>query len=697
MKQLIKDGEVFLFSDPEGTVPGGNAEGYGLWRRDMRHLSTLEWELEGVGLVTLSSEARGARGKTRYTNLEVKSGDEVLFWRESLEIIRERWIDGSVLHDRFRLTNLDRRQLRSHMVIRVDADFADMFTVRGFAGGKTGNKRQSECGHSSVRFVYEGVDGLVRRTSVSVDTDAETDEEGRFRIPVLLEPGESMSVTLSVVSSEGDESPEVLSPDESFLRVLRKEEQWRTSCPEAETDSVAFKGMLETALGDFRMLLTDAGDGELPVAGLPWFAVPFGRDSLIAAWQALPVRPELALAVIRTMARHQGSRLDPWRDEEPGKIMHEIRRGELANSGQVPFTPYYGSIDSTPLFLILMAEYWRFTGDFETIRTFADHARRAFEWMDRHGDPDGRGYTSYVRKSEKGIDNQGWKDSADSVVHKDGRLAEAPISLCEVQGYVYMARTRWAELFRLLGDEETANRLREQAEDLKRRFADDFWMEDESFVALALDKDRRKVGAVTSNPGHLLMTGILDPDKGARVGRRLLESDLFSGWGIRTMSDREKAYNPMSYHNGSVWPHDNSLILLGLLETGMTDEAARLMAGLIRSASCFGDYRLPELFCGYGENEGNPVPYPVACSPQAWAAGAAFVLLRAMAGMFPDPVRKQVELAPVLPEGVNRLLIRRLKVGEGELDLALVRSEAGVHVSVLRNTTGWSVLHRSVR
>jgi glycogen debranching enzyme len=428
------------------------------------------------------------------------------------------------------------------------------------------------------------------------------------------------------------------------------------------------------------------------VAGLPWYAVPFGRDSLIAALQALPIRPELAKAVIRTMARFQGTKEDAWRDEEPGKIMHEIRFGELARSGQIPFTPYYGTIDATPLFLILIAEVYRFTGDLDFVREFAESAKRAFEWIDKFGDPDRSGYTSYVRKSEKGIDNQGWKDSGESVVHRDGRLAEAPIALCEVQGYVYMARRQWSELFRLLGDNKMAERLAAQAEDLKRRFNRDFWMEDEQFVALALDRQRRQVGTVTSNPGHCLMTGILDEEKARHVASRLLAPDLFNGWGIRTMSSQAVAYNPMSYHNGSVWPHDNSLILLGLQEMGFHEEASRLMEGLISAASHFEDYRLPELFCGYGREEGEPVPYPVACSPQAWAAGTVFVLLRTMLGLKPEPEQKRIVLSPVLPDGIGSLRVRRLCVGNGHLDVNLVRADGKVHVSVDRNTTGWSVV-----
>jgi glycogen debranching enzyme len=546
---------------------------------------------------------------------------------------------------------------------------------------------------SGILFTYRGTDELIRGLEVKMDPAPSVSVEERIlRVPVSLKAGEKKQIRIQWIPYEDGNRKTILDDAEAISRLQRSYREWMETCPEAVSDLPSWNELYKTSLLDYRMLMTDAGDGELPVAGVPWYAVPFGRDSLIAAWQALPVRPGLAKSVLRTMARFQGKKLDGWRDEEPGKIMHEIRYGELARTNQVPFTPYYGTIDATPLFLILIGEVYRWTGDLDFVREMADAAGQALDWIDRYGDPDNRGYVSYARRSQKGIDNQGWKDSGNSIVHQDGRLAEAPIALCEVQGYVYLARTIWAHLYALLGDHERSNRLRRQAEELKDRFRRDFWMSDEQFVALALDKDGQQVRTVTSNPGHCLMTGILDREEARMVARRLLSPDMFSGWGIRTMSSRATAYNPMSYHNGSVWPHDNSLILNGLKQLGFHAEAKQVMDGLLAAASRFPQHRLPELFCGYDRTGEAPVPYPVACSPQAWAAGTAFVMLSVMLGIEPDPEKRQISLSPLLPEGMNRLRVRRLCVGEGRLDLSLYKVDGIVHVAVEQNTTGWQIV-----
>ncbi|MFC4075673.1 amylo-alpha-1,6-glucosidase [Salinithrix halophila] len=691
MTQVIKEGNLFFHSDDWGYLPQGNQQGLGLYYRDTRFLSRLEWELDGVEIVPLHAKIDGAESLYRYTNQIVEKEGTVSFWRESLEIERQCWLHGGVLYERFRFSNLDRNPLETHLNVRLDADFADMFIVRGFQEGKVGDKQPVETTTEGLRFSYQGVDGLTRSLVVKVEPAGRSGEDGSLRIPLSLAPGEEQEVTLTYLLSVGEETMKAVQQEEAFNAFRRAGEEWDHLCPQVYSDSSDFNAMYRRGLADMRMLLTDVGDGLFPVAGLPWYAVPFGRDSLIAAWQSLAVRPEWAKATIRTMARYQGEKVDEWRDEEPGKILHEIRYGELAVTGQIPFTPYYGTVDATPLFLLLIGEIYRWTGDWGFVRECADAAKKAFRWIEEYGDPDGRGYTVYQRKSEKGIGNQGWKDSADSVVHRDHILAEAPIALVEVQGYVYQGQRIWSSLFRRLGEDKWADKLARQADALRERFRRDFWMTDESFPALALDKENRQVGTVTSNPGHCLIGGILDRDQSVSVARRLLSPDLFSGWGIRTMSQKARSYNPMSYHNGSVWPHDNSLILLGLKQSGFDREAEKLMQGLIDTGAQFEGHRLPELFCGYGREEGEPIPYPVACSPQAWAAGTAFVLLQVMTGLNPDPERGRIRLRPSLPPDLSWLNVRNLRVGSGHIDLRLVRSQGVVHAWVERNTTGWPV------
>ncbi|MDR6227155.1 amylo-alpha-1,6-glucosidase [Desmospora profundinema] len=691
MTQVIKEGNHFFYSDDWGHLPENNQQGLGLYYRDTRFLSKLEWELDGVGIIPLHAKADGAHSVYRYTNQSVEQEGTVSFWRESLEIERQCWLHDGVLVEQFRFANLDRNPLETHLIVRMDADFADMFIVRGYQDGKVGEKQSVQRTGAGLRFSYHGADDVTRSLEVKAEPAGRSWEDGRLMIPLSLAPGEEQEVKLTYVPAAGEKTMKVVPPEGTFHTVRQAEEEWIRQYPQVDSDSSDFNEMYRRGLADMRMLLTDVGDGPFPVAGLPWYAVPFGRDSLIAAWQSVAVQPEWAKATIRTMARHQGEKVDGWRDEEPGKILHEIRYGELAATGQIPFTPYYGTVDATPLFLLLIGEVYRWTGDEAFVQEYADAAKKAFRWIEEYGDPDGRGYTVYQRKSEKGIGNQGWKDSADSVVHRDHTLAEAPIALVEVQGYVYQAQRIWSSLFRRLGEDDWADRLIQQSDALQERFQRDFWMADESFPALALDKEDRQVGSVTSNPGHCLIGGILGEEQAASVARRLLAPDLFSGWGIRTMSRKARSYNPMSYHNGSVWPHDNSLILLGLKESGFDREAETLMQGLIDTAAQFEGHRLPELFCGYGREEGEPVPYPVACSPQAWAAGTAFVLLQVMTGLNPDPERGRIELRPSLPPDLSWLHVRNLRVGSGHIDLRLVRSHGVVHAQVERNTTGWPV------
>jgi glycogen debranching enzyme len=465
-----------------------------------------------------------------------------------------------------------------------------------------------------------------------------------------------------------------------------------SSAPNVTGDE-KFSQWYQRGLRDIRMLLTDIGHGPFPVAGVPWYAVPFGRDSLITALQLLSVDPKVAKGTLLTMASFQGKAVDASRDEQPGKILHEWRVGELTRTGQMPFGPYYGTIDATPLFLILAAEYCLWTGDFELIQSLDDVVRRAFAWIEQYGDRDGDGFVEYFQEASGGIANQGWKDSGDSIVHKDGTLAEAPIALCEVQGYVYKAYQLWSILYARLGNTADAERCRTKAQELQRRFIECFWMEEEGAVALALDKHKNKVASISSNMGQVLWSGILPEDYAVRLANRLLAPDMFSGYGIRTLSALEKAYNPLSYHNGTVWPHDNSLIISGFQRYGLQSAVAETVTGLLRAASHFPLSRLPELFAGYGTAEVNaPVPYPVSCSPQAWAAATPMLALQAMMGLVPDTLTGVIHLNPVLPNNVNELHIAGIRVGNGALDVSLLRSKYGeTSVLIKRNTTGMAI------
>jgi glycogen debranching enzyme len=453
-------------------------------------------------------------------------------------------------------------------------------------------------------------------------------------------------------------------------------EDWLAAAPKVDTDWHELRQVYRRSLVDLaalRFYPESVADSSLPAAGLPWFMALFGRDSLITSYQAIPFVPELARTTLLALGAHQATAWDDFRDAEPGKILHELRHGELAHFGERPHSPYFGSADATPLFLVVLEEYERWTGDVETVRTLEGPARAAVEWMERYGDQDGDGYIEYQTRNPKtGLENQCWKDSGNSIVYPDGRLASLPRATCEIQGYAYDARVRTARLAReVWGDIEYANRLDSDAAKLKDAFNRDFWLSDVDFYALALDGEKKPVPTLTSNVGHLLWSGIVADDRVESIVDHLADERMFSGWGIRTMADGQPAYNPIEYHNGTVWPHDTALIAAGLHRYGRRKDANRLIVALMEAASHFA-YRLPEAFAGYARSETRlPVPYPTACSPQAWAAAAPLLLMRLMLGL--DPTTTGLTVRPHLPADVNRVVVRGLPGRWGRSDAVAVR------------------------
>ncbi len=693
--RVIKHNDLFLMTDIRGDVPGNDAQD-GLYMKDTRFLSRMELTLNGKRPLLLSSAAdENYVARIRLTNEHEETNGEVKLWRESVELIRERFIYEDVLYENVIMTNFSTKALHFEIGLLFDADFKDMFLVRGFQpSDRLGTVTERDATTTSWHAVYEGADGVRRSTVVSWDTEADSvSEQGEAFFRIGLQPKEMKRIAITVMPSTGGHRS-VPTPSEIALAELQSTyEQWNESVMKVESDSKVLNRLFDRGVQDLRVLLTDFGSGLFPVAGLPWYAVPFGRDSLIAALQMLPLNPDIARGTLEIMADYQGTEVNPWKDEQPGKIMHELRNGELARSGQVPFAPYYGSIDSTPLFILLAAEYAHWTGDTSVIERLMPNIERALEWIDSYGDRDKDGWVEYYQESSKGIANQGWKDSADSVVHADGEFAKAPIALIEVQGYVYQAKTKLASVLERLGRDDTARRLREEAERMKATLDAAFWMPEERFYAIALDADKNQVRSVTSNPGHLLMSGIVSEDKARIVSQRLVAPDMFGGYGIRTMSTGSTGYNPMSYHDGSVWPHDNSMILIGMSRLGLKEDASVVVSGLLKAAEHFAYTRLPELFCGYDDSIGYPVSYPVACSPQAWAAGTSIVLVQTMLGLEPDALNRKLRLAPFLPEGVDRLTVKDLPVAEGRISVELSRKDdkAAVQLEILENSSGCSI------
>jgi len=511
------------------------------------------------------------------------------------------------------------------------------------------------------------------------------------------QPSGDLEVVLEVVPEVAESAPPRMTMQQAEDRLTRDYTHWRKRCTRFNTSNVQLSHFLDRAILDLRMLSAhDDEGGEYLDAGVPWYSALFGRDALITAYQSLAVNTELAWGTLRGLAALQGKTVDDWREEEPGKILHEVRVGELARAGEIPHTPYYGSVDSTPLWLSVLHGAYRWTGDLDAVRELWPNVLAAMQWIDEHGDMDGDGYIEYRRRSPGGLDNQGWKDSGDAIVHPDGSPAEPPIALVEAQGYVYQAKRNVARLAADLGDRELAERLDREAADLRERFNRDFWMERTGFYALALDGQKRQVETITSNPGHCLWSRIVEEDRAPRVVRRLLSPALASGWGIRTLAAKQSPYDPIGYHTGTVWPHDNALIAHGMRRYGFDREARQVLDGLAAAGAFFPYARFPELFCGFSSEEVPvPVQYPVACRPQAWASGAPLLMVRTYGGLSADAPRGVLYIdRPRLPAWLERVEVLGMRVGDSRLDLVLTNNQGVTATEVPRKEGDIEVLIR---
>ncbi|MEP7158928.1 MAG: amylo-alpha-1,6-glucosidase, partial [Chloroflexota bacterium] len=605
------------------------------------------------------------------------------------------------------------------------------FELRGLVRERRGERLQNRVAPNVVTFAYRGLDGVERLTHVrvspamnvaSVPPDlAEVTNLGNavtLELEWLIGPNEhetllieihgetleqSDAATAGAGSDDVEDAPDPGVAGEAQAWLVTSDASaayraWRNTSTAVETTHILAERALERAHADLRLLVNNGpGPGERYVAaGVPWFSCLFGRDSIITSLQMLSVRPEIAQSTLAVLARLQATEADPFRDAEPGKILHELRTGELANTGEIPHTPYYGTVDATPLWLMLLDEYERWTADMELVDRLWPNALAALNWIEQHGDLDGDGFVEYERQSSRGLANQGWKDSADALRNSDGTLGEGPIALVEVQGYVYAARRGVARLARLRGDDELAARQEAAAEALRVRFEDAFWMEDAGIYAMALDGDKRRVTGLGSNAGHALWSGIVSPERAARTAATLTGGSMWSGWGIRTLAADTIGYNPIAYHLGSVWPHDNAICAAGFARYGLYEEARKVAGTMLEATAHFREARLPELFCGFDRTASPlPVPYPVACSPQAWAAGSLFHLVGSTLGFRPDARARVLELArPALPEWLSGLRLRNLRVGDALVDLAFAGEQGSISVEVLRRTGDLDVVVR---
>lgn len=700
MPITINESTTFFISDESGDVPEGEANG--LFAEDTRFLSCYLLRLDGQPLITLAAHQADFRTAEHFlTNPELPHVPV-----NTLGIVRRRTLNTG-MRDELTIHNFGDREVSCTLELYIDVDFAGIFDVKRSTrvdkdairrlGSFTGAAEENG---SVIRFSYVR-DGLYRELLLRLSLPIAI-APGRCRAELVLSPRETWHLTLDFTTDttrqtgttrpgvatkhpapHHDQLPRPAAGDSAIARSFSPSPgpELQGAAPVLTTDSYILHRAYERSIHDF-VALRLRGEkicrGNLVLAaGIPWYMALFGRDSLLASYQALPFDPDLAAGTLRALASLQGEVVDPERDEEPGKILHEHRFSSITGHQRgIPRFPYYGSIDATPLFLILLAAHLRLTQSLELARELWPNAIRALEWIERYGDLDGDGYLEYSGTSD-GLSNQGWKDSWDSIRYRDGRIAMGPIALCEVQGYAYAARLGFAKVCEALGEHDRAAKLRTDARRLAERFNHDFWLPDRRFYALALDGDKRPVDSLTSNPGHLLWTGIADEDKAAAVAETLISPNFFSGWGIRTMAIGEGGYNPVSYHNGSVWPHDNSFILAGLTRYGFTNEATRIADGLVAALGHSPDHRLPELFAGYGRDEAHaPVQYPTACRPQAWASGSVLLAIAAATGIELDGGSATAEhfpYEPFLPTDADELRLDGLHVGGSRVTIQLRR------------------------
>jgi glycogen debranching enzyme len=719
---VLKEGEVFIVSDSTGDIQDGSP--LGLYYHDMRYLSVLLVRVNG----SVPERLTAVGGEVfmlslQFANAGFRQADGSWVSPETISIRRERVVLGGV-HERLTFINYNRMPVSVAVEVELGADFRDMFDVRGFQRDRWGARHAPVLDGTTLRLGYTGLDKLEHHTHIEFsrapdgatgDVPAATQpvgEEPGIMIPdveapathaIIQAPRARITWHLTLppqapvdlawqVAPEDLGTPLAAVPFQLAADRLRAAYgAWAHGSTDMRTGSDSFSHLLTQAAGDLRILSHRTEIGYFPTAGVPWYAVPFGRDSIITALQALALNPDLAAGTLGVLAAYQGRQDDPWREEQPGKILHELRFGEMARLKMVPHTPYYGAVDATPLYVMLFVEAMRWSGDPALWDRFLPHALAALAWVDQYGDIDGDGFVEYTaRDALGGIRNQVWKDSGDSTQFPDGTLAETPIAACEVQGYVYAAKTGLSALLAAHGDTAQAARLAAEAEMLKRRFNESFWMAEAGYYAQGLDRDKRPIPTITSNPGHCLWTGIADTDKAAQVAARLVAPDMVSGWGVRTISDLSPSYNPMSYHNGSIWPHDNSIVIAGLRRYGQREAALTVATQLHQASLFFPHARLPELYCGFARDETGgrgPAEYPVSCSPQAWAAGAPFLILQSLLGLEPALDGTLTITDPWLPVWLPSVTLRHLRVGRHHYRVHMVVRAGTVEVECNEEAT----------
>ncbi len=692
--RTLKHGDTFGVFDRNGDVVSGEGFAEGLYHRDTRHLSQFELTFAGARPILLSSSTRddNATLTCDLTNPDL-AGDGAAIGHDLLHIRRSKFLWESRCYERIAVRNFAESRQTVALQLHYAADFADLFEVRGTHRARRGTTHAASVTADSVTLSYTGLDARRRATTLRFEPAPSALDARRAVFTLSLPPGGRTTIYVEIGCDRDVARARLASGvgDAFLAAMLQARRALRRSASRAAsvaTSNEIFNEAARRSVSDLYMLVTDTPQGPYPYAGIPWFSTAFGRDALITALQTLWLDPAIARGVLFYLAANQADTVDAAADAEPGKILHEMRQGEMAELGEVPFRRYYGSVDSTPLFVMLAGAYLERTGDVAVARRLWRHVEAALAWIDTYGDRDGDGFVEYFRMTEKGLANQGWKDSHDSVFHADGTQARGPIALCEVQAYVHGAKQAASRIAAALGLQEQAGTLAREAERLRRRIEAAFWSDEIGTYAMALDGEKRPCLVRSSNAGHMLLTGIASPGRARLVAEQLMTSGFFSGWGVRTIASSEARYNPMSYHNGSVWPHDNAMIAMGLARYGLRAPAARIFEGLFAACVYIDLRRLPELVCGFPRRRAQgPTFYPVACAPQAWSAATPLSLVQSCLGLGFDPATKTVVFdRPMLPAFLDEVVLRQLAIGPSRIDVALRGRGSDVGMTVLSRT-----------
>jgi glycogen debranching enzyme len=699
--KVLNHADSFAIFDRWGDIHPYTKKAQGIFHQGTRFINRLELRLNKKKPLLLSSSIKEDND---FFSVDLTNPDftDYGILENSLHISRSQFIRNGVYYEEINAVNYGEKECSVELSLAFGADFKDLFEIRGIPRTLEPNKYELHHNKDGMVYKYHGLDNIIRATEIIFSGEIKPEFENNVaRFDLRLPPHQKQKIDYFIAFRTEEqffsaEKKQISFAGFSEIKNIMPAELQKAHSMFAgiSTSNEQFTHWIHRSRADLISLITQTPYGLYPYAGVPWYNTAFGRDGIITAMEVLWVAPQVAKNALIFLAHMQAKEMIPAKDAEPGKILHEARSGEMANTAEIPFKEYYGTIDATPLFVMLAGMYYQHTADMAAIKNLWPNIKAAINWIDNYGDLDGDGFVEYKHKAENGLTNQGWKDSHDSVMYKNGELCEPPIALCEVQGYVYAAKNYASLLAEVLGEKDFAQQLKTEAAQLKQKFNEVFWDEEADCYALALDGNKKPCKVVSSNPGHCLFCGIVDDDKAAKLSATLISADMFSGWGIRTLSEGEKRYNPMSYHNGSIWPHDNALIAAGLARYGFQKEAAKILSALFDASLFIELQRLPELYCGFPRRRGEgPTSYPVACSPQAWSVGAVFMLLQACLQIDIDAVKKTIVFKkPDLPPYLDRIAINHLPLGSASCDIELYRLDYDVSFNVIRKPADWSIL-----